>query len=183
MAEYKLVDIEQLEADLTTIANDIRAKIGSESKLNFPIDFSNTIRNISNIRAVTGSFTTTTDWSEGATAYGTYTIDCPSGAKAFTFSADDATVQSVKSRTITATTYFTLGCNCLFTDDFIAVNSWPCLLSAWTAAKTTAKAACAGVAGSNENGISFQSFTVVAGTYNWVAYYWDDESLEQLQSN
>lgn len=36
MADYKVVDTEQLETDLTTVADSIRAKAGTEDKLAFP---------------------------------------------------------------------------------------------------------------------------------------------------
>lgn len=182
MAEYKLVDIEQLEANLTTIANDIRAKIGSESKLDFPIDFSNTIRNISNIRAVTGSFTVAEDWGSGGTTSADYTIECPIGANIFVMAADDATVQAIKARTVTKTTYFTLGINCIFTNDYTDVNQWPCTLSALAAAPSASRVACAGVEANNTNGITFNAFLMATGTYNWIAYYWD-ENMPDSSSN
>lgn len=36
MAEYKVVDIEKLDTDLTTVADAIRAKTGGEEPLSFP---------------------------------------------------------------------------------------------------------------------------------------------------
>lgn len=42
----KLVDVEQLEADLTRIADTIRAKTGSEDPLWFPEDFINEIEKL-----------------------------------------------------------------------------------------------------------------------------------------
>lgn len=182
MAEYKIVDTEQLNSDLTTIANAIREKINSEDQLNFPSDFTNAIQNISNIRVVTGSFTLAEDWGSGGTAQGNYTIECPVGAKAFIMAADSATVQAIKARTVTKTTYFTLGINCIFTNDYTDVNAWPCTLSAWAAVPSAGRAACAGVVANNTNGITFNSFLVAAGTYNWIAYYWD-ENMPDSSSN
>lgn len=47
MAVYKVVDTEQLEADLTSVANSIRTKGGTTEELSFPNGFTSAILNIS----------------------------------------------------------------------------------------------------------------------------------------
>lgn len=47
MADYKMVDIDQLETDLTTIADAIRTKSGATEALMFPEGFTEKISNIS----------------------------------------------------------------------------------------------------------------------------------------
>ena len=46
MAEHKVVNVTQLDADLTSIANAIRNRAGTSAKIEFPIGFVNTIRSI-----------------------------------------------------------------------------------------------------------------------------------------
>lgn len=46
MADYKVVDIEQLEADLTEVADSIRAKAGTSNALAFPDGFKSAIASI-----------------------------------------------------------------------------------------------------------------------------------------
>lgn len=43
MANYKVVDVDQLNADLTSIANSIRAKAGVTEKLDFPDGFKSAV--------------------------------------------------------------------------------------------------------------------------------------------
>ena len=47
MPDYKVVDVEKLEQDLTSIANAIRIKTGTSDALNFPADFESAIGAIS----------------------------------------------------------------------------------------------------------------------------------------
>lgn len=46
MAEHKVVNVTQLDADLTSIANAIRNRAGTSAKIEFPTGFVNTIRSI-----------------------------------------------------------------------------------------------------------------------------------------
>lgn len=46
MADLRVVDVEQLEGDLTYIADTIRAVTGSGEMLQFPDDFANALNNL-----------------------------------------------------------------------------------------------------------------------------------------
>lgn len=46
MATYKPVDVDQLDADLTAVADAIRLKAGTEGAMSFPEGFINTIDSI-----------------------------------------------------------------------------------------------------------------------------------------
>jgi hypothetical protein len=60
MPTYKMVDAEQLEADLTTVADKIRAKGGTSGKMTFPAGFAEAVESISTgveVRKASGTFT------------------------------------------------------------------------------------------------------------------------------
>lgn len=60
MPTYKMVDTDQLEADLTTVADKIRAKGGTSEKMTFPAGFASAVESISTgveVREATGTFT------------------------------------------------------------------------------------------------------------------------------
>ena len=46
MADYMIVDAIKLDADLTSVANAIRARAGTSAKIAFPDGFSSAIRRI-----------------------------------------------------------------------------------------------------------------------------------------
>ena len=53
MADYKIVDGEKLDQDLTSVANAIRDKSGTTGTLPFPAGFVSAISSISNVATVT----------------------------------------------------------------------------------------------------------------------------------
>ena len=67
MANDKLVDSTQLDADLTSVANAIRTKGGTSADLDFPADFVSAIAAIpsggGNVQYATGSYTPTQDYT------------------------------------------------------------------------------------------------------------------------
>lgn len=80
MAVDKLVDSTQLDANLTTIANAIRAKGGTSASLAFPAGFVSAVEAIPTGSAVTGYGNPYTMMMHG---YGTYTVDGTSGVVAW----------------------------------------------------------------------------------------------------
>lgn len=69
MASYKLVDADQLDADLKTVADSIRAKTGKTEQLNFPNEFKSAIEGIgATAQRKNGTFTTNSS--------GTATVNC-----------------------------------------------------------------------------------------------------------
>lgn len=71
MAKYTLVDKAQLESDLGSVADSIRAKAGlsSTKKLDFPNEFKSVVDGISsgvNVQTKSGSFTTNTSGTGSA---------------------------------------------------------------------------------------------------------------------
>lgn len=69
MALDKLVDSVQLDADLTSVADEIRSKGGTASSLAFPDDFIVAIRNISTGIDPSDATATEADVLDGKTAY------------------------------------------------------------------------------------------------------------------
>lgn len=66
MAKYKFVNVDQLDADLTTIADSIRSKSGKSGTMAFPNGFASAISGISTgitVQRKSGSFTTNTSGS------------------------------------------------------------------------------------------------------------------------
>lgn len=55
MATYKVVDADKLDADLTSVADTIREKIGFSSKFAFPEDYNSGIRSVYDVAYETGS--------------------------------------------------------------------------------------------------------------------------------
>lgn len=71
MPNYKFVDTDQLDADLTTVADSIRTKGETSAKLDFPNGFAAAVEAISTgveVQVKTGSFTTNTS--------GNATVEC-----------------------------------------------------------------------------------------------------------
>lgn len=59
MANYKFVDTDQLEADLTAVADSIRTKGGTSGKMTFPAGFASAVESISTgveVRKASGTF-------------------------------------------------------------------------------------------------------------------------------
>ena len=79
MAKYKVVDTEQLETDLESVADAIRSKSGTSENLAFPEDFVSTIEEIETGRKATAdSKYYSNNWDEGsiiADAVSSGTID------------------------------------------------------------------------------------------------------------
>ena len=73
MALDKLVDSSQLDANLTSIANAIRAKGGTSAQLAFPAEFVSAIQAIScgggDLEYETGTFTRASDYGGGSGGY------------------------------------------------------------------------------------------------------------------
>lgn len=60
MPTYKMVDTDQLEADLTTVADKIRTKGGTSGKMTFPAGFAEAVESISTgveVLKASGTFT------------------------------------------------------------------------------------------------------------------------------
>jgi hypothetical protein len=106
--------------------------------------------------------------SAGNSAASRYRVECPSGAKIFVFVADEATATEIKKRT---DKFYTLGVNCNFTNG-TTENDKQCLVSVWAGAQ--ARKTTGGLTADNVDGVSFDSYTLVAGTYHWTAYYWNN---------
>ena len=71
MANYKFVDVDQLEDDLTIVANSIRSKSGKSGVMAFPGGFKSAVEGISTgitVQRKSGTFTTNTS--------GTATVSC-----------------------------------------------------------------------------------------------------------
>lgn len=71
MANYVLVDADQLDADMTSVADKIRAKGGTSEKLEWPAGYEAAVEAISTgvtVQEATGTFTTNTG--------GTATVTC-----------------------------------------------------------------------------------------------------------
>lgn len=79
MAKYKVIDTEQLETDLESVADAIRSKSGTSENLAFPEDFVSTIEEIETGRkAAADSKYYSNNWDEGsiiADAVSSGTID------------------------------------------------------------------------------------------------------------
>lgn len=106
--------------------------------------------------------------SAGNSAASRYRVECPSGAKIFVLVADEATAAETKKRT---DKFYTLGVNCNFTNG-TTENDKQCLVSVWAGAQ--ARKTTGGLTADNVDGVSFDSYTLAAGTYHWTAYYWNN---------
>lgn len=103
MAIDKLVDSSQLDTDLTSIANAIRAKGGTSAQLTFPNEFVTAINAISGgggstlvTKTITenGTYTATDDDADG---YSEVTVNVPtSGSSAWTKVAETSYQVSTK---------------------------------------------------------------------------------------
>ena len=69
MANYKVVDTEQLDSDLTIVADAIREKGGTTEKLSFPSGMENAIRAIESGTDTSDATATAEDIAVGKTAY------------------------------------------------------------------------------------------------------------------
>lgn len=71
MADYRVIDAEQLNADLTIVADAIRAKGGTTEQLPFPLGMKSAVEAIqsggSSVQIVTGEYTT--DGNDAGSAY------------------------------------------------------------------------------------------------------------------
>lgn len=153
---------------LIDIANSIREKTGMNDSLS-PNNMATAIRSINNnsFRIETGSVIIENDIkSSSSTTLLIHNVICPSGAKLFTFQADDNTFVKIKAKT---DAYYTIGITCNFANSLIDCSKNG-LIHVWTGSK----AAQGGVVAENNNGVSFDSYWLTAGTYNWIAYYWND---------
>lgn len=71
MANYQFVDVDQLDADLTAVANSIRTKSGKSGELAFPEGFQSAVEDIPTgvtVQRKTGTFTTNSN--------GAATVNC-----------------------------------------------------------------------------------------------------------
>lgn len=123
----------------------------------------------SGFQSVSGTLTLASDVpSAGNSATSRYRVECPAGAKIFVLAADEATAAATKTRT---DKFYTLGVNCNFTNG-TTENDKQCLVSVWAGAQ--ARKTTGGLTADNVDGVSFDSYTLVAGTYYWTAYYWNN---------
>jgi hypothetical protein len=88
--DYKIVNAKQLEADLASVADSIRAKSGTSDKLAFPDGFKSAVDGISAGGSGGSMFTTKASGVITSTLNGransTFTIDFESGASGYVLS-------------------------------------------------------------------------------------------------
>lgn len=126
MAIDKLVDSSQLDADLTSIANAIRAKGGTSAQLTFPNEFVTAINAISGgggstlvTKTITenGTYTATDDDADG---YSEVTVNVPtSGSSAWTKVAERSYQVSTTSTTSTTVDTWATGHSEIWTSNKI----------------------------------------------------------------
>lgn len=98
-----------------------------------------------------------------------YTIPCPPNAKIVMFEADEDTTAAIQR---TSNWYYCMSLHCNFADKFSgAANDRNSFATIW--AKTAATYG-GGVATMGENGCTVQIYSLLAGTYRWKAYYWNE---------
>lgn len=124
MAIDKLVDSSQLDTDLTSIANAIRAKGGTSAQLTFPNEFVAAINAISGgggstlvTKTITenGTYTATDD---GANGYSEVTVNVPtSGSSAWKKVAETSYQVSTTSTSATTVDTWATGHNEIWTSD------------------------------------------------------------------
>lgn len=123
----------------------------------------------SGFHSVSGRFELTNDVpSAGNTVASMYRVECPSNAKIFVLTADENTAAAIKTK---ADKYYTLGVNCNFTNG-TSENDRPCMTTLWVG--NLSKKTYGNLSATNDDGVSFSSYTMAAGTYRWTAYYWND---------
>lgn len=126
MAIDKLVDSSQLDTDLTSIANAIRAKGGTSAQLTFPNEFVTAINAISGgggstlvTKTITenGTYTATDDDADG---YSEVTVNVPtSGSSAWTKVAETSYQVSTTSTSATRVATWATGHSEIWTSDKI----------------------------------------------------------------
>jgi predicted deacylase len=122
----------------------------------------------SGFHSVSGSFTLESDIEKYSDySVPTYRIDCPSGAKLIVFEPDAPTYAEIKTRT---DTNYTMGARCSFTNG--AGDAYAGVLSAW--AGKTQKTSHSMFNATNDNGVGLYCLKMAAGTYEWIAYYWNE---------
>lgn len=185
MSDYTVVNKERLNSDLGKIADAIRAMTGTTESLEFPYEMEDVLKNTHAVYSVTGTLNLENDAVPGtATTSGQYVITngCPGNAKLFVLTADSTTTNLIKAKTDTR--IYTLGVICGFAnvefENITSQNSAKCVTNAWIGYQS--KTASGAGTASNVNGISFNSYTLLAGTYYWTAYYWDEPTLYNYEN-
>lgn len=126
----------------------------------------------SGFKAVSGTITLGSKWTpeEGVNGIGAYTFtEIPSGAKLVVIEADAAVVATAKTKT--SGTY-TLGAVFNFFNQ-IADSNINCYCTAWASSYSMISAGGRNVA-DTENGYVANIYALLAGKYNWTAYYWNE---------
>ncbi len=108
MAVDKLVDSSQLDADLTAVANAIRAKSGGSGQLAFPSGFVNEIGSIpsSSVQYKTGTFTPSQTYNTARNVQITTTEEIGFTPKIFIMIVSDKSVVSGKQYAVIHSSFY-----------------------------------------------------------------------------
>jgi hypothetical protein len=121
----------------------------------------------SGFHSVSGTFTLTEATGDGSKATFACTVPgVPAGAKVFIFEADEETLSKIKAKT---TGYYSTGGRFCFVDG-TTYGTRPGL----TNAQVNGILAYSSTDATNTDGLTMEAFTLIAGKYNWTAYYWND---------
>lgn len=170
MVTYKVVNADSLGADLTEVADAIREKSGTTKDLDFPSEFKSVVKAIPRIVKKEGWVRFDTDQMppEGSTIKPT--VPCDGGAKLFVLEPDDETLANIKLKKSGNWTLWVRA-------SFVGTSTDG---EAGSLAIYMAKSSGSGSVGmggqqaKNDNGVELTCFPLVAGKYNWTAYYWDE---------
>jgi hypothetical protein len=122
----------------------------------------------SGFHSISGSVTIETDILPASGTRVEYEVVCPPNAKMFVFEANEDTLATIQAKTDANYTIGVIG-NC---GNAIEINARNGLCAVWQG-----KQRVVGQGGSivnADNGIYFDCLPLIAGTYNWTAYYWND---------
>ena len=105
-----------------------------------------------------------------------YKIPCPSGAKVVIFEACDDVYAAAKEKAKNAGKYYTLYANVTFADEpkWAAEASPPIRRGCVVVMLTNGTLNFGAVSASNEDGCTIHTYSLMAGTYRWKAYYWNE---------
>lgn len=129
----------------------------------------------SGFRMESGEITLTADmYSGGKMKTQEYKFECTSGAKLIVFEADEDTYAKIVALT---DKYYTIGATFVFADSVTGADDYSDGIERngmMVVQAATNKLYFSSAIATNEDGCNMTIYSLLAGTYRWKAYYWDE---------